>query len=197
MKLRQMFVSTTGAAASLLLLAATAPGQTVPDAPRRAGLWYGLGAGAGWDRLACDICAGDRNGGLSGYLQAGGTIEPGWLLGGELKFWNKGDEAVDQLLGAFSVVALWYPRPERRLHFKGGFGYLTLRAEDAENTLATSAFGPQIGIGYDLAIGPRVSLTPYASWMFAPFGDLRFNDTKIRGGVRSTLLQLGLGVTHH
>lgn len=163
----------------------------------REGMWYGLGAGVGWDRLACDICAGDRIGGLSGYLQAGGTLQPDWLLGAELKFWNKGDELVDQLLGAFSIVALWYPNPARPFHVKGGFGYLALRAEDGENTLSTTSFGPQVGVGYDLPIGPRVSVTPYASWMITPFGDLTFNDTKIRGGVRSTLLQLGIGVTHH
>lgn len=163
----------------------------------REGIWYGLGAGAGWDRLACDICAGDRIGGLSGYLQAGGTLQSDWLLGAELKFWNKGDESVDQLLGAFSIVALWYPNPARPFHVKGGFGYMALHAEDGENTLSSTSFGPQVGVGYDLPIGPRVFVTPYASWMITPFGDLTFNDTKIRGGVRSTLLQLGIGVTHH
>lgn len=186
------FVLATDPSAGMAQGAADAAGA------HRRGAWYGLGAGAGWDRLACDICAGDRLGGLSGYVQLGGTLSPALQLGGEVKFWNRSSgEGVDQLLGTFGIVALWYPNPARNLQLKGGFGYLTLTADDGDDTISSTAFGPQFGVAYDIRMGPTLSVTPFASWMLTPFGDLTFNDTRVRGGVRSTLLQIGVGLLHH
>ena len=183
-----------GLAALLLLAPSEVAAQ---DETRRQGFWYGFGAGAGWDRLSCDVCAGDRIGGLSGYVQAGGTLRDDLLLGGEVKFWSSGEGAVNQLLGAFSLVGIWYPNPASGLHLKGGFGYLTFRAEDDEAKLTTTAFGPQFGVGLDLPVGRSLSVTPFANWMVTPFGDLTFNDTRVSGGVRSSLLQVGIGLTSH
>lgn len=173
-------------------------GEGAEAGAHRQGAWYGLGAGAGWDRLACEICAGDRLPGLSGYVQGGGTLSRQVQLGGEVKFWNRSSAAgVDQLLGTFGIVALWYPNVARNLQLKGGFAYLSFTADDGEDAISTTSFGPQFGIAYDIRVGPTLSVTPYASWIVTPFGDLTFNDTRVRGDVRSTLLQVGVGVLQH
>lgn len=161
----------------------------------REGVWYGIAAGAGWDRLSCGVCAGERRGGIAGSARAGGTLSANWLLGGELNGWSNSSGGVNEHLVFVSAVAHWFPAPTGSVHFKGGLGYLAYAANDDEASLSTTAFGVQGGIGYDLPIARGVALTPSFSWTFAPFGDLTFNDTRIRGDVRSSFLQLGVGLT--
>jgi hypothetical protein len=179
---------------ALLLAAAPLAAQPEAESPGE-GLWYGLSAGAGWDRMSCGICAGERRPGLSASVRAGGTLNPGLLLGGEAGGWSNSSGGVDEFLGSFGAVLFWFPDPAGPIHLKGGFGYLSYRAEDAENFLSTTAFGPQVGVGYDFRVGRTLALTPSINCMITPFGDLTFNDTRVRGDVRSSFIQVGVGLT--
>ena len=88
----------TGRACALLLCLMLAGAGVAPvhaqgfgsAAVSRQGFWYGGGLGRGYTDLACGICGGEReNGGISGYLRAGGTLTRSFLLGGELDAWRR------------------------------------------------------------------------------------------------------------
>lgn len=181
------------------LLPSTAAAQTSaePRADQREGVWFSLAAGTGWDRLSCGICAGERRNGLSGAIAVGGTLDSRWLLGGETSYWSNASDGIDETLVSIGILAAFYPNAASGLHLRGGLGYLAYEADDGEDSLGTTSFGPHAGIGYDLSVGNRLSLTPQASLMVTPFGDLTFNDEKVRGDVRSSYLRLSVGLTWH
>lgn len=181
---------------SVLLTSGARPLAAQAESPHE-GPWYGVSVGAGWDRMSCGICAGERRGGLAATVRAGGTLNPGLLLGGEAGGWSNNSGGVDEFLASFGAVLHWFPDPAGPLQLKGGFGYLSYRASDIENTLSTTSFGPLVGIGYDLRVGRSLAVTPSASWMFTPFGDLTFNDTRVRGDARSSFIQIGVGLTRY
>ncbi len=75
---------------------------------------------------------------------------------------------------------------------------MAYRIDDGEDTLTSSGFGPQVGAGYEIAIGGRASIQPRIDAIITlPRGNLQFNGDRQADGVSLSLIQVGLGVTLH
>lgn len=195
---------------SLLFLLSLLPhalhGQTwgTPTESRR-GFWLGAGLGQGYTDLRCGICGGDREaGGVSGYVRAGGTVTPRFLLGGELSVWRRGGEITEHL-GALAGTALLYPNARHGWFLKLGLGYSRYRASQDDDALVSHVWSAQTGLGYEMRVNPGVSLVPYVTALITPQGNLNREDTR-NGGYRAERvatdlnllsIQFGVGITRH
>lgn len=189
-----------GRAASALAAAGCALAMTAADASgqnRRGGQWLAVGLGGGLDQVACGVCAGTPEPGITGFVRFGGTIGDRLLLGGEFNGWTRDAEDTRQLLGSLSAIALFYADPEARFHVKAGLGAVGYRASEDGDALTALSFGVTGGIGYDFPINETLSLSPFASVTLAPFTKLHFNGDLAESGVTLGLLQGGLGLTWH
>lgn len=168
------------------------------SAQERGGFWFGFGLGSGWAHVSCEICEASRDLGISGNFKFGVTASPALLVGGEVNGWTQSDENVNELLAVISAVAYWYPGSGGHLQLKGGLGVVKYRIWDDERVITSTAFGPEIGISYDIGIARRVSLAPYLQATVTPgSAELRSEGTRVVGGASLSLLQLGLALTWH
>jgi hypothetical protein len=174
----------TGLCALLAVaLATTASAQ----AQTRNGFWFGGGLGYGAMGLSCDGCADlGREGSISGFASAGGTLRQNILLGVELNGWTKSEGASSITMGNISGAAYWYPMPTQGLFLKAGAGYSNLRADDGVTSASDGGLGILAGVGYDIRAGRNLSITPTANWFRGSFD-----------GLSSNVLQFGLGVYAH
>jgi hypothetical protein len=139
-------------ACALIVPATTAPAAAQAPVTAR-GAWVGGGIGTASARVNCDICAADRNGGLSGYLAGGLRLGPRLHAGAELGGWFDKTEGVSQRLILYGASLWWHPQPGGRWFLKGGAGVMQYHAgTDADNDepLTASAAALQMGAGYDL-----------------------------------------------
>lgn len=178
--------------ASLLFAPPAALGAQ--DAGSHHGFFLGAGVGHGSAQLTCSICQGGRDGGTSGYLNAGYSITQRIRLGAEVIAWYKGAGQVDYLLTSAHLVAVLYPLPRNGFFIKTGFGIAKYRAEDDTDTFGTKAFAGQVGVGYEVPVGRGVSLVPFANFLGTSGGDVRFNDTVSGLSANTSLIQVGIGV---
>jgi len=157
------------------------------QAQTRQGLWVGGGMGYGSLGLTCDGCSSvDREGGVSGYAKIGGTLRQNILLGVEMNGWTKSEFGGRVTMGNMSGAAYWYPMPTQGLFIKAGAGYSVLSVDDGISTADDSGFGLLGGLGYDVRVGKKLSITPVANYFRGAF----------EGG-SANVLQLGVGVTSH
>jgi hypothetical protein len=182
-------------AAALLLLSA-APLEAQRTSLRR-GMWVGGGIGIGSARLSCEICRSSRDGGTSGYLRAGMTVNRSILVGLEGIVWYKTANSIDQLLGSLQAVVLLYPKPASGFYLKTGLGIAQYSAKDNTDKVSSQALAGQIGIGYEVPMGRGLSIVPFANFLGSTGGDVRFNDTVSGLSANSSLIQFGVGVTLH
>jgi len=87
------------------VFAASLPASSLAQAqqPRVHGPWLGAGLGTASARVNCEICANDRNGGLSGYLTGGLTITRGLRAGAEVAGWFDTTDEVKQSLALYGA----------------------------------------------------------------------------------------------
>ena len=166
--------------------------------PRVHGPWLGAGLGTASARVNCEICANDRNGGLSGYLTGGLTITRGLRAGAEVAGWFDTTDEVKQSLALYGASLYWNPQPTGAWYLKGGLGLLHYHADTQNNPdddpLNASAAALQLGGGYDLRASRRLWFTPFANLIVSTSGNLTSGNTIVTGASFS-LLQLGAGVT--
>jgi hypothetical protein len=187
----------TLAAMIALVGAIDARAQATPrglvEVPRggRAGLWAGLGVGAGAE--AFDLLDG------VGYsselykptvsLRLGGTVNQHLRLGGEVLAWIDDQGEQTNSLSSFLFIAQAYPASGAGLYLKGGLG-LGRNAVDFHNgfDVGDTGFAGLIGAGWELRVGRRFYLNPAV--------DLIGHRYTGRGGDRyhERLLNFGLGV---
>jgi hypothetical protein len=162
--------------------AAPAPAAAPAAANKQArqGVWGSIGFGYG--TLGCDICSGERESGLSGGLEIGGTINPHVLLGVGTVGFSKSLEGETLTAGTLEARMRLYPWADKGFHINVGAGFATLGfAGEHDN-----GFGITIGIGHDFRVGKNVSLTPF------------WNGTGMSlDGIGVNLGQVGLAVTIH
>jgi hypothetical protein len=187
----------TALLAALAVAAPALSAQSSTTVPERQGFGISFGFGAGSAGADCDFCSSERTTGLSGYLRLGGHVNQQLFLGVESNGWTKEEEGVTESLGFYSGVLQWYPNVASSFYLKGGVGLATYLATDDIDEITSNALGLTVGMGYDLKVGQRFSLTPFANAMFSTKGELNFNDESTGLNVSANLIQVGLGFTWH
>ncbi len=183
------------AAGMLAALALSHPARA--QEPTLRGPWLGAGIGTASAAVNCDICSGDRNGGLSGYLSGGFSLNPSLRAGAELAGWRDQTAGVSQRLLFYGASLYWVPTPTASWYLKGGVGMLNYRAstdDDDEDPLGAGAGALQLGVGYDFRAGSRVWLTPFANLLVSTSGNMTSGSTIVTDASFS-LMQLGAGIT--
>ena len=183
-------------ACAMILSGTTLPAAAQAPVTAR-GPWFGGGIGTASAKVNCDICAAERNGGMSGYLAGGVRLGPGLHAGAELSGWFDKTDEVSQRLLMYGASLWWYPQPGGRWFLKGGAGVMQYHAgTDADNDepLNASSAALQMGTGYDLRASRRVWVSPFANLLVTTSGNLTSGNTVVTDASFS-LLQLGLGVT--
>jgi hypothetical protein len=147
--------------------------------PERSGFWFN--AGLGYGTLGCDDCVG-REGGGSGNLSLGGTLSDRLLLGVGTTGWTKEEFGSRLTVGTFDARMRFYPVRTSGFFLTAGLGLGTATFEDESET----GVGVVIGVGWDVRLGRRVSLTPFYN------GFAMRNDT-----FDANVGQIGIGITVH
>ena len=186
------------AIAALVLTSGSLAAQRPNAAASRGGQWLGFGLGTGMGRVSCPICESNRHTSISGYVKAGGTLSRKFLLGVETDGWMRRTDDVDEFLLGLAAQLYYYPNQRKRLFYKAGLGIMLYQIDDGPGRLTSTAFGPNLGAGYDLPISPSVSFTPFASVFVASLGgEIKFNGDRIRDDIGLMLVQVGVGITWH
>lgn len=181
-------------AACLLMMM---PGLLPAQASARRGVWLGLGLGHGSAQLTCAICAGGRDGGLSGFVRGGVALSPRLLIGAEVLGWRRHEGGGDYTLTSAQGLLVLYPWRTRALHFSTGAGLARYTAQDTDNEISTQAFAMQVGAGWDVPVRRGISVTPFVNFVATTGADVKVNSTASSLSANSSLIQFGLGVTLH
>jgi hypothetical protein len=181
--------------ASLLFSSVSA--ATAQRVAERHGIWFGAGLGMGSARLSCSVCRAGRDGGTSGYLRLGATVTRQLLIGGEAIAWYRTQGSVDYLLGSLQAVVYLYPMRNSGFYIKTGFGMAQYSAKDDNDKVSSQALAGQVGIGYEVAVGRRMSIVPYANFLGTSGADVKINNTVSSLSANTSLIQVGLGLTLH
>ena len=178
----------------ILIPWSAAEAQRVPD---RSGFWFGAGIGLGSARLSCTICTTGRDGGTSGYVHMGATVTKQLLVGGEVLAWYHTDNGVDFLLASVQAVVVLYPMRTSGFYIKTGLGVSNYSAKDSVNKVSSQALAGEIGVGYEVLVSNNISMVPFANFLGTSGADVKFNNTVSSLGARTSLIQIGLGITLH
>jgi hypothetical protein len=178
------------------MLAGLAVGLALPlsaqeaASPRR-GFWLSGGLGYGGAVIGCDGCQNDRQSGGTGFIALGGTLNPHFRLGAESDAWLKEQHGVSSAFGTLVLVGYFYPSPTGRFFLKGGAGLANVHLSGFGQSEDHEGFGVLFGVGTDVPVGSKISLTPTAAIDAGFLGAV----DGVRG-VNFSTLQLGLGVTY-
>jgi hypothetical protein len=163
--------------AAALLLGVLAAGPAAAQTPARGHLWMGTGLGVGYLRLTCVGCSEVAANGAALTVSVGGGMSRNVLLGVQGQLWQSTGMAPRQLVRSVLAVVQWYPWPAARFFFRGGMGIV-------QGKVAPKAAGAQpgtargtgnalaVGLGYDIAVGPRFGVAVQVAEQFAALGDL-------------------------
>jgi hypothetical protein len=191
-----MSLSRIAAACVFAALALSQPARA--QEPMLRGPWLGAGLGTASAAVNCDICTGDRNGGLSGYLTGGFTFSRSLRAGAELAGWLDNTDDVRQRLMLYGASLYWTPSPTASWYLKGGIGLLNYSADDTDDDeddeLGASTGALQLGVGYDFRAGSRLWITPYANLIVSASGNMTSGNSIVTDASFS-LMQIGAGVT--
>jgi hypothetical protein len=193
--------------ATLLASTSVLQAQATGRSNTRQGFWIGAGVGDGSARIDCnDFCGSGRVSGVSGYIRLGGTLSPHFLVGAETNGWvNSAGFGTDAIWVA-SAVVLWYPSRTGASYLKvglGGMRYGTSNGGVADiTTVSAEAPSATLGAGYEVRVGPRVSLVPWINVLASSRVRLDYHLGFIMPppsppDVRINVVQAGLGLTWH
>lgn len=137
---------------------------------RRSGFFFAAGLGVGGESFNANDGLGwsDGKAGGVGYIKLGGTVSPNVLLGVEAQGWTASyyGQGYDRDLGSLLGLVQWYPSAVDGFWFRGGLGFardnLRYYGPPPSTTLTTGRNGTAfaLGLGYDIPVGRKVSLTP-------------------------------------
>lgn len=165
--------------------------------PRPESRWAAATVGAGWLRVACDICRAERAGGMSAALAGGTVLQPGLLLGVEITGWAQEEPVGEDRPGAASLSAVVLLRPAgfgAGPTVRAALGPIWYRAGDA---VALHALAVGAGVGYRVPLGARAILTNHLDITAASFASLRNGETTIANDVGISLVRVGVGLAWH
>jgi hypothetical protein len=179
------------------------------EGQERQGFWIGGGGGYGSADVSCDECEDDRRESSgAAYLKAGWTLTPRLLVGGEFNIWRKEvkdlEPNVDATLNIYnaSATVTLYPQASSGLFIKGGLGASFLDTEFALGRTSILAdlgrgLGLIAGVGYDIPLGGRVSLTPALNFWFGQIGDLEVERETFVRDWKQNVIDITVGLTFH
>jgi len=144
-----------------------------PDHARH-GFWLSVGLAAGGDsyRFSGEPDYSDELWKPTFSLALGGTVNPHFRLGGELKVWAdeyfddvEQVEVTESLVGAM-LVGQFYPSRRLGLFLKGGAG-ISRSGVDIEfgDGTGETGFATLLGAGYEARLGRNIFITPYVDFM--------------------------------
>jgi len=178
-----------------MALAVAAPALSA-QGPTRTGAWAGLGIGGSSARLTCQVCAGDRETAVSGYVQIGGTISAQVRFGLESGIWWRDETQLQQWIASFGLVGYFFPQSAGGLFFKAGPTGLYYRASDDDDDEVTSrSYGVLVGMGYELPSAGSFVISPALTIHASSFGRLAADDETVSRDVNLSLIQLTIGIT--
>jgi len=167
----------------------------------RSGFHFAIGLGTASVSASCPGCDTsffeDRLNGFSGVLQVGAVATPRLVVAGEFMGWIKNEDPVYRRVAGLSVVLMGYPSASSCFFIKSGVGGIRAIAEDDFLTLQTDAFMSTFGIGFDLRLGERTMLTPYANYVRSFGGQSWINGVVSPVVVTPNAIQLGTSLTLH
>jgi hypothetical protein len=168
--------------------AAVAVSQVPAAKPRndhaRRGFWFS--GGLGYGSLGCDGCD-DRVGGLSGGIQLGGSVSQKVLLGGGTAGFTRSEGGVTETVATAVALIRFYPSATGGFFLLGGLGFGAIEVDvSGFGSASETGAGALLGLGYDIRVGEKVSLTPFWNGFAASTTNADAN-----------VGQLGLSVTLH
>jgi hypothetical protein len=168
-------------AAITVSLAGSALGQRQMT-PSHHGFWFS--AGLGYGSLGCQDC-GSRTGSGSGYIALGGSLSDKVLLGVSSNGWLKSENGTTLTVNAYTAAIRFYPSVTNGFFLLGGLGLGTVSASiTGTGSGSETGVGALLGLGYDLRLGSKVSLTPY-------WNGYAMNSSNLDANVG----QIGVGIT--
>lgn len=183
-----------GLVAGLLISAlATSPGSAQQLTQHR-GFWFGAGVASALTDVSCNVCVDDSKSVASGFIRAGFTLSPKFLLGLEIIGTDNSEDGVNERILGLSGVGFFYPT-RGGLFFKGGLGVLKFKADDDTDELTSTLLSMQVGAGYELNVSRRLSLALFSTLVATTNGDLDYNGSRVTDDMNVTLIQFGFGVT--
>jgi hypothetical protein len=187
------------AAASLAIL------PSIVDAQDRSGFAFGIGGGYGSADATCDECGeGSRENSGAAYFKGGYTLREQVIVGGEFNLWTKTYSFLDAdttvNMYNLSGTVTYYPQPNRGLFVKGGAGIAFVDTEVAVTGAKVTADlgkGPGliVGGGYDIAVSPRVSITPAVNFWYGHAGDLKLLGETFASNWKQNVVDFTIGIT--
>lgn len=174
---------------------ATSPGNA-QSLTRHDGFWFGGGIASALTDVSCNVCIDDSKSVISAFVRGGFTMSPRFLLGLELLGTDNSEDGVNERILGLNGIAYFYPSGGG-LFFKGGLGMLKFKADDDTDELTSTLLSLQIGVGYELPVSHRMSISAFSALTTTANGDLDYNGSRVTSDMNVTLIQFGLGVTMH
>ena len=175
--------------------------RAAPMTNDRDGYSLSLGLGGGSNGVSCTNCVTSRENGASGYLRVGKGMTPSVMMGVELNGWNKTQNSATARTGMLSAIALWYPSLTNGYFLKTGAGIGRTTIDDKSTTpsnkLQATGFGYQFGMGYDMSIARRWSITPYVNYLATAGAKAQLNGVSSNQAFNANYFQYGLGLSWH
>ena len=142
------FVAAIGGAGGV---SAQQPSATIGPAGEQDALWWSVGAGGGSVRLTCDICAAERDAGVTLHLGLGARARENLDVGLELGAWTRKDGNVRETARRIDLRAILRPWAGSGFHVIGGLGWIGYSADElGYDSVALSA-----GAGWDFPLSGR------------------------------------------
>ena len=165
----------------------------------RHGLWWSIGLGYGAWHFSADSAA--RRTGSDGIgvlsIAAGMAVSRRTTLGLEVEGGSIGRTGASA--SGVSLLVAYYPWPRRGAFVRGGLGSSSYRESSGAQSQAYSGtgFGYLAGVGWDLPVSKRVSLTPMLGYRAGTPGSVGLGvpGLELATGFHKRAIILSLGLT--
>lgn len=138
----------------------------------RQGFWAALGLGYGANSMT-NVSPDYKGGATTASLKLGGTPKSNLRVGGEVNVWTKDINGVTESVGNISGAIYVYPAAGSGFFVKGGVGVASFQLSQGSSTASTNGVGLLAGLGYDMRLGGKWSLSPVTNFYWGHEGTFR------------------------
>jgi hypothetical protein len=162
-----------------------------------------VGVGDGSLGLSCSGCSNNRTNGLAFVIRVGAAVAPDMIAAAEFTRWSRQVDAGTSTATWAMAVIQEYPRATSGFYVKGGLGVAALdvfgviQSTGIPYGLRTTNFGLEAGVGYDMRVSRRASVSPYFDFLYAVGANpvLSLNQSTTGSNLGGNLLHVGLAVS--